>query len=161
MTITEAVETCIQSGLSGWRLVEYAQFLVNKNMVYSYDNSFDMPTKAFERGKGYCWQQAKSLQKILNNLGFECYCVYATRNKIPETMFEGITVKAHISGHTWCRIIIGGEEKDVCPGNVNNRPGKIHFVPLSKIRKWNPFVSFFAYWGSAYIKKEIRIWQEP
>ncbi|HCC35561.1 MAG TPA: hypothetical protein DEQ02_08000 [Ruminococcaceae bacterium] len=82
MTIKEAVETCLQSGLFGWNLVEYAQSIVNKAMAYSYNNSFDMPSKAFEKGKGYCWQQAKALQKILRSLGFKCYLVYASINTI-------------------------------------------------------------------------------
>jgi len=160
MTLEEAVEICKQSFLSGWDLVEYAQSFVNKNMAYSYDNSFDMPTKAFKRGRGYCWQRAKSLQKILNDLGFECHCVYAAKNQMPETQFEGIIVKAHISGHVWCRVTIGEIIKDVCSGNLNNKPGIVHFTPLSTIRKWNCFVSFWAYWISATINhqrlKEIR-----
>ena len=151
MTLKEAIEVCGKSNLSGWELVEYAQCLVHSNMTYSYDNSFDMPFKAFEKGKGYCWQQAKSLQYILNRLGFKCYLVYATKNQIPETQFEGITVKAHTSGHVWCRVNINGIEKDVCPVNVNNKPGKIHFVPLSKVKKWNWFIGFWVYWGSAYV----------
>jgi len=159
MTINEAIKICKKSNLSGWDLVEYAQCLVHKNMTYSYGNSFDMPFKAFEKGKGYCWQQAKSLQDILRKLGFRCYPVYATKNQIPETQFEGITVKSRISGHVWCRVSINGIEKDVCPGNVNNKPGKIHFVPLSKIKEWNWFIGFWAYLGSAYVnhkrQKEI------
>ena len=106
MTLKEAIEVCEKSNLSGWELVEYAQCLVRSNMTYSYDNSFDMPFKAFEKGKGYCWQQAKSLQKILCVLGFNCCLVYAIRNKIPETQFEGVKIKAHKSGHIWCRVNI-------------------------------------------------------
>jgi len=150
MTIKEAVETCRKSDLSGWELVEFALRFVHKNIMYSYDNSFDMPSKAFKRGRGYCWQQAKSLEKILHALGFKCYCVYATKNQIPEAQYKGITVKAHTSGHVWCRVKIDDAEKDVCPGNINNAPGKIHFTPITQIRKWNCFVSFCAYWGSAY-----------
>lgn len=99
MTIKEAVENCRNSKLSDWELVEYAQHLIHNNMAYSYNNSFDMPAKAFEKGKGYCWQQAKVLQKVLCALGFHCYLVYATRNAIPEKQFEGIKIKAHTSGH--------------------------------------------------------------
>lgn len=160
MTFNEAIQICRDSNLSGWELIEYAQSLVHENMVYSYDNSFDMPCKAFKKGKGYCWQQAKVLQKILRSLGFECCLVYATRNQIPEKRFEGVIVKAHTSGHVWCRVRIDGTEKDVCPGNRSNKPGITHFMPLSKIGKWNWFISFWAYWGSAYVNrkriKEIR-----
>ncbi|MDR0288065.1 MAG: hypothetical protein LBI03_10245 [Clostridiales bacterium] len=160
MTISEAIKKCIDSNLIDWELVAYTQRLVNKNMAYSYDNSFDMPVKAFEKGKGYCWQQAKALQKILLTLGFKCYAIYAIRNLFPETQFEGVQIPALTSGHVWCRVKINGEEKDVCPGNIHNKPGEIHFMPLSKINKWNVFISCWAYWGSAYVNhkrlKEIR-----
>ncbi len=99
MTIKEAAARCINSNLSGWELIEYAQHLVHNNMAYSYDNSFDMPRKAFEKGKGYCWQQAKTLQMILHDIGVECYLVYAIKNHIPETQFQSIIVKSHISGY--------------------------------------------------------------
>jgi hypothetical protein len=120
-------------------------------MAYSYDNSFDMPFNAFKKGKGYCWQQARSLQKILYLLGFNCNLVYAVKNRIPETQFEGIKVKAHISGHVWCRVNINDIEKDVCPGNIDNKPGKVHFTPLSKIKKYNWIISLGCYFGSAYV----------
>ena len=123
-------------------------------MAYSYDNSFDMPYKAYKKGKGYCWQQAKALQKLLHTLNFDCFLVYATKNQIPEKQFEGIKIEAHISGHVWCRVKIGNVEKDVCPGNVNNKPGKIHFTPLSDVKKWNSFIGFWAYWGSAYVNNQ-------
>jgi len=151
MTIKEAIKNCKDSNLSGWELVEYAQHLIHGNMAYSYNNSYDMPAKAFKKGRGYCWQQSKVLQKVLCALGFDCYLIYATRNAIPETQFEGIKVKAHTSGHVWCRVNINGIEKDVCPGNINNKPGKTHFNPLSKTRKWNWFISFWSYWGSSYV----------
>ena len=151
METNEAINNCLSSNLSGWELVEYAQKFVHMNMTYSYDNSFDMPHKAFEKGKGYCWQQAKALQNILLTLGFECYLVYATKNQIPEKQYECIKVEAHISGHVWCRVRIGEIEKDVCPGNINNKPGNIHFIPLSTVKKWNSFIGFWSYWGSAYV----------
>lgn len=138
-------------------MVEFAQILTHKNMAYSYENSFDMPNAAFEKGKGYCWQQAKALQKILRALGFECYLVYAVKNQMPEKEFEGVKINAHISGHVWCRVKIDEMERDVCPGNIKNKPGKVHFTPLSAVKKWNPLVAFGSYWGSAYVNyKRIR-----
>lgn len=154
MELNEAIKSCINTNLSGWELVEYAQNLVYKNMAYSYNNSFDMPFVAFKKGKGYCWQQAKVLQKILNILNFDCWLVYAIKNQIPEKIFEGINVEAHISGHVWCKVKIEEIEKDVCPGNNNNKPGEIHFKPLSKVKKWNHFICFWSYWGSAYINRK-------
>ena len=154
MELNEAIESCINTNFSGWKLVEYAQNLVHKNMVYSYDNSFDMPFVAFKKGKGYCWQQAKVLHKILNILNFDCCLVYAVKNQISEKIFKGINIEAHISGHVWCKVKIDEIEKDVCPGNNDNKPGKIHFKPLSKVKKWNYFISFWSYWGSAYVNKK-------
>ena len=151
MTLEEAIKICKKTNLSGWDLVEFAQCLVNKNMTYSYNNSFDMPLKAFKRGKGYCWQQAKVLQKILCALDFNCNLVYAIKNNIPEKQFEGIKVKEHISGHVWCRVNINNVEKDICPGNNNNKPGKVHFTPISNVKKWNAFIGFWSYWASAYV----------
>ena len=135
-------------------MVEYAQKYVHKNMLYSYDNSFDMPYKAFKKGRGYCWQQAKVLQKILQSLNFNSNLVYAVKNQIPEKQFENVKVVAHFSGHVWCRVEIDKIEKDVCPGNINNKPGIVHFIPLSEVKKWNNFISFWSYWGSAYVNKK-------
>ena len=151
MTLEEAIEICKKSNLSDWDLIEFTQCLVNKNMTYSYNNSFDMPLRAFKKGKGYCWQQAKVLEKILCALGFDCNLVYAVKNNIPEKQFEDIKIKEHISGHVWCRVNINNVEKDICSGNSSNKPGKVHFTPLSNVKKWNRFIGFWSYWGSAYI----------
>lgn len=137
--------------MAGWELVEFSQNLINKNMEYSYTNSFDMPRKAFENGRGYCWQQAKSLNILLKALSFNCWMVYATKNIIPEKNYGGIAVREHISGHVWCRVNINGVVKDVCPGNPNNRPGITHFSPITQVKRWNFFISFWSYWGSVFI----------
>ncbi len=151
MDINEAVNQCKQSGLSGIELIEYAQSVVSSNMKYSYTNSFDLPGKAFRRGRGYCWHQASVLNRILRKSGFESRLVYSARNIVPEKLYDGIVAKEHVSGHVWCRVRYDGAERDVCPGNINNRFGKVHFRPLSKIRRWNIFVCFFSYWGSIIV----------
>jgi hypothetical protein len=85
---------------------------------------------------------------------------YATKNQFPATKYKNIIVKAHVSGHVWCRVTIENITKDVCPGDANNKPGIIHFTPISDVKKWNWFISFWAYWGSAYVNymrlKELR-----
>jgi hypothetical protein len=149
--VEEAVEQCRQSGLVGIELIEYAQRLVCLNIKYSFTNSFDLPSKAFKKGYGYCWQQASVLNLILKKLGFESKIVYSTQNIFPESLYNGVVLKEHISGHAWCKVRYGGKEGDVCPGNIDNRFGKLHFKPRSKIRKWNVFVCFFSYWGSAVV----------
>ena len=149
--IEEAVDQCRRSGLEGIELIEFAQKLVCSNMKYSYSNSFDLPSKAFQKGYGYCWHQASALNRILKKLGLESKLVYSTQNIIPEKVYEGIVVKEHVSGHVWCRVRYGGTEKDVCPGNRSNRFGKVHFKPVSQIRDWNMGACFFSYWGSAFV----------
>jgi hypothetical protein len=149
--VKEAIEQCRQSGLIGIELIEYAQRLVCLNMNYSYLNSFDPPSKAFEKGYGYCWQQASVLNYILKKLGIESKLVYSTQNIFPEKIYNGVIVKEHISGHVWCKVRYEGKEGDVCPGNINNRFEKVHFKLISKIRTWNVLVCFFSYWGSAVV----------
>ncbi len=148
MTLKNAISNCKSTNLTGRELVEYARGFVRANMAYAYDNSFDMPSRAFEKGRGYCWQQAKALQRILNALGFECRCVYAVRNRIAARRFMGSTVGEHVSGHVWCRVKLNGAEHiDVCSCGIE-------FTPLSEVRRWNSFVGFWAYWGSAYVNRK-------
>lgn len=151
MTIDHAIKQCRESSLSGWALVEYAQRIVASHMTYSYSNSYDSPEKAFEKGRGYCWHQASALNTILQALGIQSRLVHAVRNLIPEKVFEGVSIPEHVSGHVWCRVAIDGEEKDVCPGHRDNRPGAIHFQPLSPVKEWNRVIAFFSYWGSAMV----------
>ncbi len=154
MDIKEAIAQCKKSGLTGIELIEYAKRLVGSNMKYSYTNSFDFPLRAFQKGRGYCWQQASVLNNILRKLGFKSKLVYSTQNIIPEKQYDGVVVKEHISGHVWCRVCFGGIEKDVCPGNMDNRFGKVHFKPVSKVKTWNAFVCFFSYWGSSAVNSK-------
>lgn len=160
MTIEDAIKQCRDSELKGWDLVSYAQKLVSANMKYSYSNSFNTPQKAFKKGKGYCWHQSGSLNIILNKLNFESRLVYAVKNLIPNKIFDGLLIKSHYSGHVWCRVRIDGIEKDVCPGNLDNKPGTIHFRPISEIKEWNSWISFWSYFGSAIVNfkrlKEIK-----
>lgn len=154
MTIQQAIEQCRTSGLTGWDLVEYAQKLVAGNMKYSYFNSFDMPETAFEKGMGYCWQQAGALNRILKGLGFASRLVYATSCRFPDTVREGVTVHIGVSGHVWCRVNLGGGEKDCCPGRPENRPGRLHFEPLTAVREYKGLIKPFSYFGSAAINRK-------
>jgi hypothetical protein len=151
MTIEHAAEECRRSALTGWELVEYAQQLVHREMKYSFSNSFDLPEKAFEKGMGYCWQQASALNLILKSLGFTSWRVQAYQNRIPESEFEGVVRREHVSGHVWCKVEIDGETRDVCPGNGANKPGVVHFTPLTKVKKWNPGIAVLSYFGSAMV----------
>jgi hypothetical protein len=147
--IGDAIRACAKCGLNGWPLVEYAQKLVSRRMKYSYSNSLDFPAGAFEKGMGYCWHQASSLNSILRGLGFKSRMVHAVRNRFPDKLLEGTVMPGRVSGHVWCRVTLDGEEKDVCPGDEKNVPGRIHFTLLSPVRDWNIPVCVFSYLGSA------------
>lgn len=154
MTIDQAVLECRGTGFTGWELVACAQALVNRQMTYSYSNSYDSPETAFEKGHGYCWHQASALNGLLAQLGIQSRLVHAVRNEIPETVLEGVTIRPFVSGHMWCRVTVDGEEKDVCPGHPANSPGVIHFKPISPVREWGPVIAWFSYHGSAAINKQ-------
>lgn len=149
MTIDEAVARCRATGLVGWPLVQHARQLVAETMAYSYTASFDRPSVAFARGRGYCWQQAKALLLVLRRLGLRCRLVYATRNDFPPTVHLGRPVPRRISGHVWCRVTVDGEERDVCPGDPGGAPGDLAFTPLSRVRRWNAAIAAGSYLGSA------------
>ena len=54
-----------------------------------------------------------------------------------------------ISGHAWLRVRIGDEERDVCPGSVNNTPGVTNFEILSRVLTWQPWLRPFTHVGSS------------
>jgi hypothetical protein len=138
-SLTESVSLCQETGLENWQLVEYAQKLVAREMSrYGYCNSFDFPARAFERGKGYCWQRSGALEAILRELGFTVWMVHAFMNR-----FRG----GFLAGHVWLRVRIGDQVKDVCPGDLANAPGKIHFTSITRVREWGPGIFVFSYLG--------------
>ena len=122
-TIDDAVKVCRRTQLQGWDLVAYAQNLAAKKFTYSRLNTWDTPSRAFERGMGYCEQQALALKKIDDKLGIETRPVFAFRCKFPAKVVDGVNWPGGISGHAWLRVRIGDEERDVCPGSVKNTPG--------------------------------------
>jgi transglutaminase-like putative cysteine protease len=154
MTIADAVRACRETGLSGWDFVAFAQRLVAGRMTYSYFNSFDRPEAAFEKGMGYCWQQAGALNKILLKLGFDSRLVHAFRNRFPDVVRDGVTIHIGVSGHVWCRVRIGGEEKDVGPGSPDNTPGRLHFTPLGKVYNFRGPIVLLSYLGSAAVNRQ-------
>ncbi len=158
MTIEDATRVCRETGLSGWELVAFAQRLVAKRMAYSYFNSYDMPEAAFEKGMGYCWQQAGALNLILTGLGIDSRLVHAFRNRFPDVVRDGVTIHIGESGHVWCRVRIDAEEKDVCLGNPDNEPGKLHFEPLSKVYNFRGPIVLLSYLGSAAVNRRRGKW---
>jgi hypothetical protein len=135
-TIDDAVSAARESGKTGWELVTYLQRLTARKFTYSRHNAWDSPARAFERGLGYCAQQALALKLIYQRLGLESWTVHAFRCRFPAREIHGIYEPAFISGHVWLRVRIGDEVRDVCPGHVDNRPGVFHFLPLSRVLRY-------------------------
>ena len=148
-TIDDAIEACRRTHLQGWDLVAYAQNIAARKFTYSRLNTWDTPSRAFERGMGYCEQQALALKKIYDRLGIETRAVFALRCKFPAKVIDGMPWPGGVSGHAWLRVRIGDQEVDVCPGSVNNTPGVTHFEILSKVRTWQPWIRPLTHLGSS------------
>jgi hypothetical protein len=174
-TIEDAVQACQESKLLGWELVAYAQKLTATKFTYSRRNPRDSPSKAFERGRGYCQQQALALKEIYDGLGIVARPVYANRCQFPPpaeadsslALVRGnrwlsawFGAREHSFGHTWLRVRVGGEELDVCPGDPTNRPGSVHFEPLSEVKNLHLWLQPLTHLGSAManlmLEKQVR-----
>jgi len=149
VTIDDAVEACRRTHLQGWDLIAYAQNLAARKFTYSRLNTWDTPSRAFERGMGYCEQQALALKKIYDRLGIETRPVFAMRCKFPARVVDGVPWPGGVSGHAWLRVRIGDEERDVCSGSVNNTPGVTNFEIRSKVLTWQPWIKPFTHVGSS------------
>jgi hypothetical protein len=147
-TIADAVEACRATRLTGWDLVAYAQHLAARKFTYSRLNPWDTPARAFACGQGYCQQQAVALKQIYDRLGIPARVVFAMRCRFPPGVVDGIWEPGGISPHSWLRVTVGGEERDVCPGAVSNTPGVYHFVVLSPVRTLQPWMRPFSHLGS-------------
>jgi len=156
-TIDDAVDACRRSQLQGWELVAYAQKLAARKFTYSRLNTWDTPSRAFERGMGYCEQQALALKKIYDKLGIETRPVFCMRCKFPGKVVDGVYWPGGISGHAWLKVRIGDEERDVCPGSVNNTPGVTQFELHSRVLNWYPWLRPFTHVGSSIenIRRDI------
>lgn len=148
-TIDDAVEACRRTHLQGWELVTYVQQLVARKFTYSRLNTWDTPSRAFERGMGYCEQQALALKNIFDGLGIETRPVFAMRCVFPAKTVDGMPWPGGISGHAWLKVKIAGEERDICPGALTNSPGVTHFQVLSKVHTWYPWLRPFTHLGSS------------
>jgi hypothetical protein len=148
-TIDDAVAVCRHIHLQGWDQVAYAQNLAAKKFTYSRLNTWDTPSRAFERGMGYCEQQALALKKIYDKLGIETRPVFCMRCKFPAKVVDGVNWPGGISGHAWLKVRIGDEERDVCPGSIYNTPGMTNFEIYSKVLTWYPWLRPFTHVGSS------------
>ncbi len=150
-TLEDAVAACRRSGFSGWALAAFAQHLAARKFSYSRRNAWDTPARAFKRGMGYCQQQALALKMIYDRLGIESRPVYTSRAMFPPKVVHGVYEPEIVSGHTWLRVKINGDERDVCPGRVENVPGKIHFVVFGKVQTLTPGFAVVSHFASAIV----------
>ena len=131
LTLSQAAQRLLGTRKTGWDLVEAARTLVTDRMQYSRRNSFDRDGKAFERGYGFCTQQAYALVDLLTKLGFEAEAVHAFRNKFPER---------GSGGHTWVSVSLEGERKDIDSIFYDAESREITFSPVTKV--YNHTLSF-------------------
>jgi hypothetical protein len=140
-TLSDAVAACQRTGLQGWDLVTYAQRLVYRKFNhYSCRNLWDTPAAAFRHGMGYCTQYNHALQQILQRLGIDARVVFSPRVRIVDNPEWAM-------GHTWLRVTLHGETRDVCAGNAGNLPGQVNFTPLAPVYRGNDFVLLLTHLG--------------
>ncbi len=140
-TLADAVAACRRSGQTGWALVTFAQRLVYRKFThYSCRNLGDTPAQAFRRGMGYCTQYNLALQQILDRLGYETQAVFSL--KVCVTDQTDWTM-----GHTWLRVRVDGEIRDVCAGHIDNLPGRVNFAPLAPVWVGNKSIFFLTHLG--------------
>ena len=145
LTIPQAAQQLKASGKSGWALVEAARALVAERMAYCRRNSFDIHWRAFERGYGYCQQQAYALADLLTRLGFEARVVGALRNRFPD---------GRVTGHAWVRVILDEQAHDIDSIAYNRQAGQIDFTPLTRVFAYTPVFRILAGWGSIAVNAQ-------
>jgi len=129
MDLSQAAQRLLDTGKTGWDLVEAARALVADRMQYSRRNSFDRDGKAFERGYGFCTQQAYALVDLLRMLGFDANPVHAFRNQFPD---------GGSGGHTWVRVSLNGERKYVDSIFYDAESREITFRPMTRVYNHTP-----------------------
>lgn len=142
LTLSQAAQELKETGKSGLALVEAARLLVAQRMQYCRRNSFDIHSRAFERGYGYCQQQAYALADLLTRLGFEAHVVGALRNRFPD---------GRITGHAWVQVLVDGKAYDIDSIAYDATSGKIVFTPLTRVFEYTPAFRIFAGWGSSAV----------
>jgi transglutaminase-like putative cysteine protease len=142
LTIQEAAQHLLASGKTGWDLVEAARSMVAERMQYFRRNSFDPAGRAFERGYGYCTQQAYALKHLLNQLGFEARVVQAFQNRFAD---------GKVTAHAWISVRLDGETRQIDSLFYDSQNGELIFTPLSKVRGISPVFKLLAFWGGTAV----------
>lgn len=142
LSINMAVDQLKNTGLDGMDLAQAARELVAQRMDYCRRNSLDPFNRAFDRGYGYCQQQAYALKTVLNLLGFDARVVHAFRNRFND---------GGIYSHAWVRVSIDNQVHDLDSISYDNKTRAIAFTPLSRVRTYTPLFRLFAGLGCAAV----------
>jgi len=128
-SVVGAVAICRETGLAGWPLVDYVTRLVCVQFsTYSLLHPWESPAVAFRRRRGFCSQYNGALAILLQELGFEVRLVYAAHVRFDDRPDWRL-------GHTWVRVRVGGQVKDLCARSLENTPGRVHLTPVSPVRE--------------------------
>ncbi len=138
LSLSEAAERLVQTGMKGWDLVEEARLMVGERMEYSRRNSFDSYKKAFRRGYGYCQQEAFALAGLLRKLDFDAWPVHSEHCDFPEKKN---------TGHAWVRVSYRGEVRDIDSTFMDPLTGELTFVTRTPAKKYTPLFRIFSGWG--------------
>ena len=136
--ISQAVEQLQSSGLEGKELAHAARDLVSDRMDYCRRNSFDPYQRAFDRGYGYCQQQAYALVHLLNELDFDARVVHAFRNRLPD---------GKVACHAWVQFSIDDEFYSLDSIFYDCETGGITFRPISRVMHYTLPFRLIAGWG--------------
>jgi transglutaminase-like putative cysteine protease len=110
--------------------------------TYSVLHVWERPETAFRRRRGFCTQYNGALAQILRRLGFDAWMVYAARVRFDDNPEWTL-------GHTWVRVRLGAEVRDVCARSASNRPGSVGFAWASRVRRLGPVVRVASGAGTA------------
>jgi hypothetical protein len=131
-SLADAVSTCWRSGAAGWDLVDQASRLVHDRFTtYSVLHVWEQPETAFRRRRGFCTQYNGALAQILRRLGFDAWMVYTARVRFDDNAQWTL-------GHTWVRVRLDGDVRDVCARSAGNRPGSVGFICTGRVRRLGP-----------------------
>jgi transglutaminase-like putative cysteine protease len=142
LTIEQTAQLLTETGKTGWILVEAARALVAERMQYSRRNSYDPAGRAFERGYGYCMQQAYALTSLLTELGFEAKVVHAFQNRFPD---------GEVTAHAWVSVRVNDETRYKDSLFYDEQAGELDFDPLSKVLDVSPVLKLLTFWGGAAV----------
>jgi transglutaminase superfamily protein len=144
-SLAGAASACWRSGAVGWDLVDHASRLVHDRFTtYSVLHVWEQPETAFRRRRGFCTQYNGALAQILRRLGFDAWMVYT-----PRVRFDDNT--EWTLGHTWVRVRLDGEVRDVCARSAGNRPGSVGFIWLGRVRRLGPVARAASAAGTATV----------